>query len=517
MRVSFFKMIFSAAIVALGLAWPSDADIQNIVNQVSQPQFTAYQHTIESMGLGQYGGALYDQATRGRSFSGATGDKGNREARKYLVETFANGFGIQSAAAGQSFTTSSPNCPAQRHPENVLIISAHYDTKTPKTPGGDGDASGVAGVLEAARVLSQFKFDNTIRFITFNSTEKGLRGSYNYVQSIVGVRKENLVGAVNLDEILHPYHDKNPALPQALAVGIGSMNATATAFGAAFSAAAQQFVPDLALDAKGPAIDVKGDQFSFITFQYLASLRLSENSSKDIANEALDTAADVSDGTAGAHYDYEFATNVVRATVAFMAQQAGYEGLSDGSVPAFPDSDGDGYSDEIETELASDPASAASTPLNLPAAAPARALELTSSVVSIDFSVASEDAITVAGFLPVRADFVLHGHDGDQPDIAGVVKAFTLKSGGGGKKGVNTFSLRLKGAKNIGGQLLAPFSFTLGQGNFKREFQPLGLINAPFAGKPVTVPFTVIVDNQVRNTFRILVNTSTKDPGGVAR
>ena len=39
-----------------------------------------------------------------------------------------------------------------RQPEKILVIGAHYDTVT-GTPGADDNASGVAGVLELARLL----------------------------------------------------------------------------------------------------------------------------------------------------------------------------------------------------------------------------------------------------------------------------------------------------------------------------------------------------------------------------
>jgi len=43
----------------------------------------------------------------------------------------------------------------------------------------------MAGVLEAARVLSQHRFEATIRFIGFNAEEDGLLGSQDYVANHV--------------------------------------------------------------------------------------------------------------------------------------------------------------------------------------------------------------------------------------------------------------------------------------------------------------------------------------------
>lgn len=51
-----------------------------------------------------------------------------------------------------------------------VLIGAHYDT-IPGTPGADDNASGVAGMLEAARILSRESFDATIEFAAFTLEE----------------------------------------------------------------------------------------------------------------------------------------------------------------------------------------------------------------------------------------------------------------------------------------------------------------------------------------------------------
>ncbi len=73
---------------------------------------------------------------------------------------------------------------------NVYIVGAHYDTVdednsgTPIVcPGADDNASGVAGILEAARVLQDFTFRDTIIFIAFDAEETGAFGSLNFVNT----------------------------------------------------------------------------------------------------------------------------------------------------------------------------------------------------------------------------------------------------------------------------------------------------------------------------------------------
>ena len=61
------------------------------------------------------------------------------------------------------------------------IVGAHYDTAV-GTPGADDNASGVAAVMEIARVLSAHKSDSTLVFVAFDGEEQGLFGSWHYVE-----------------------------------------------------------------------------------------------------------------------------------------------------------------------------------------------------------------------------------------------------------------------------------------------------------------------------------------------
>ncbi len=63
-------------------------------------------------------------------------------------------------------------------PGHIYIIGAHYDSVN--NPGADDNASGVALILEAARVLGPYESDSTIRLIAFDREEQGLIGSTAY-------------------------------------------------------------------------------------------------------------------------------------------------------------------------------------------------------------------------------------------------------------------------------------------------------------------------------------------------
>ncbi len=68
-------------------------------------------------------------------------------------------------------------------PDRVVIISGHIDSRVTdvmnvnaEEPGANDDASGVAAVMEAARVLSHHKFKATIVYAVLNGEEQGLYG-----------------------------------------------------------------------------------------------------------------------------------------------------------------------------------------------------------------------------------------------------------------------------------------------------------------------------------------------------
>lgn len=88
--------------------------------------------------------------------------------------------------------------PGTEFPDEYIVISSHYDH--PDGPGADDNASGTAGMLECARILSQYSFKRTILYISFNGEEYGLVGSYPFVQKCA--REEmNIIGVFNLDMI----------------------------------------------------------------------------------------------------------------------------------------------------------------------------------------------------------------------------------------------------------------------------------------------------------------------------
>jgi Zn-dependent M28 family amino/carboxypeptidase len=89
----------------------------------------------------------------------------------------------------------------------VIVLGAHIDSKWP-SPGGNDNGSGVAAMLEVARVCAQAPVAPTIRFIAFGGEESaGSRpddhhfGSRQYVRIISSTQRARIESMVSLDMI----------------------------------------------------------------------------------------------------------------------------------------------------------------------------------------------------------------------------------------------------------------------------------------------------------------------------
>ncbi|MGE5402119.1 MAG: M20/M25/M40 family metallo-hydrolase [Ignavibacteriales bacterium] len=89
--------------------------------------------------------------------------------------------------------------PGQINEDTVYILCSHFDS-VPAGPGADDNGSGVAGMLEAMRVLSSGTYLNTIRFIGFDLEELGLKGSQRYAEN-ASSRSEKIAGVIDYEMI----------------------------------------------------------------------------------------------------------------------------------------------------------------------------------------------------------------------------------------------------------------------------------------------------------------------------
>ncbi len=92
------------------------------------------------------------------------------------------------------------------YPDEYVVCGAHYDSyaydgydpDTITSPGADDNATGVAGIWETARLLSQYQFDRSIIYCNFNAEECGLVGSAAFAKDCAEQRMD-IVGYFNMD------------------------------------------------------------------------------------------------------------------------------------------------------------------------------------------------------------------------------------------------------------------------------------------------------------------------------
>jgi len=89
--------------------------------------------------------------------------------------------------------------------KRLIYLTAHYDSRTEDVtngtadaPGADDDASGVAALIELARVMRRRQWDATLRFVAFAAEEPGQKGSRHHAPAAARV-KLPIVAVLNSD------------------------------------------------------------------------------------------------------------------------------------------------------------------------------------------------------------------------------------------------------------------------------------------------------------------------------
>ncbi|MGB5667344.1 MAG: M28 family metallopeptidase [Maribacter sp.] len=97
-----------------------------------------------------------------------------------------------------------------KYPNRYIIMSGDIDSRvsdpdnyTSDSPGANDNASGMAGTLEAARVLSNYKFENSIIYVGLSGEEQGLfggKGLAAYAKDksweIIGILNNDMIGNI---------------------------------------------------------------------------------------------------------------------------------------------------------------------------------------------------------------------------------------------------------------------------------------------------------------------------------
>ena len=97
-----------------------------------------------------------------------------------------------------------------KYPNKFIIMSGDIDSRASDTmdfttdaPGANDNASGMAGTIEAARVLSKYKFESSIIYVGLSGEEQGLFGGAGLAKyakekgwEIIGILNNDMIGNI---------------------------------------------------------------------------------------------------------------------------------------------------------------------------------------------------------------------------------------------------------------------------------------------------------------------------------
>ena len=202
-----------------------DVDLFNLTQQVDVGRLRTHVETLQNF------------TTRHVNSSTTSSTFGIGAARTYIYDQFLD---IQANSQGRFQSRTLPfdmtwnSLPTRQ--ENIIgvlqgtspgagfiIIGAHYDSintdfndGTGFAPGANDNASGIAGLIEIARVLSQRQFRSSIIFVAFSAEEVGRLGSKAFVNWSKS-QGLDIAGMINIDTIGNT-NNRNGAVDESLRI-----------------------------------------------------------------------------------------------------------------------------------------------------------------------------------------------------------------------------------------------------------------------------------------------------------
>jgi hypothetical protein len=340
-------------------AQPPNRELRALLRELDSSRIEATIRTLVSFGT-RHTLSTQDDPNRGigaardwllaelRSYAEASGGRMTAELQSYVQEPASR---IPTAT---KITNVLATLRGSVTPERVYVVSGHYDSRvtdvmnaTSDAPGADDDASGVAVVLELARVMAKRRPAATIVFAAVAGEEQGLYGSTYLAQQlkaagtdVQGMFTNDIVGSSTADD-----GTKDPYTIRLFAEGVPSSEtpeqaAVRKSVGGENDSATRQlarFVRDVAdNDATGMHIRVVhrrdrylrgGDHIPFLERAYPAA-RFTEPA-EDFAHQHQDVRVDETGkqyGDLPQFCDFDFVERVARvnaATLWTLAQAPG--------------------------------------------------------------------------------------------------------------------------------------------------------------------------------------------------
>jgi Zn-dependent M28 family amino/carboxypeptidase len=281
----------------------------NLANEIETDRLMLHVDTLQNFGS-RHVNSGYDRSDWGIG-AAATYIKGEFEkirAQSPSLAVFEQAFQVEWEGVGSQPYNIVAFINGTEPGAGTILIGAHYDSitrdpddATSLAPGANDNASGVAALLEMARVLSARPHRSSIMFVAFAAEEINRRGSQSFVREYLLLRDIDINMMINMDIIGSPT-DANGAMDT------GSVRVYSTGPNESTSRQAARMVELLALNhvpymalVLQDAEDREGrysDHLSFSEAGY-PSLRFVE-SMEDLSRQHNDR--DTIDGIQGAYF-----------------------------------------------------------------------------------------------------------------------------------------------------------------------------------------------------------------------
>lgn len=198
---------------------PADVEIFRLVDQVESDRLMFHINTLQNF------------QTRHVNSTQASTTQGIGAARAYIADQFeaylqsSNGnlytFEMEFEVNFDDEITKQKNIVAviqgTEAGAGTIVIGAHYDSigqpfesGSAYAPGANDNGSGVAAILELARIMSQKQYKSTIMFVLFSAEEVGRQGSKAFATWLRD-NSIDVIGMINVDTIGN-VNDRNNAV-----------------------------------------------------------------------------------------------------------------------------------------------------------------------------------------------------------------------------------------------------------------------------------------------------------------
>lgn len=294
-----------------------DPTVQQLVERVSQQQLKGYIQTLEgfgsrnafseresdNFGIGAAGQWLHDEFIR-------VGN-GRLQVEFQDFPLYYNGLYAEQRNIVATL-------PGQAENTGVVIIMAHYDNRPPdvtdgqsKATGANDNGSGIALLLETARLLSAHEWNQTVIFVATAAEEQGAFGAREFAQNAF-LDNMNILAAINYDTV-----GGRNNIPRSIRLFAPNLNFSPSGqLARYYEYVGGMYVPDFGINVID-ALDREGrwgDQREFINMGQPA-VRLTESiEDPDLINSIRDTWELI---------DYNYLQKVVQLNVAVVANIAG--------------------------------------------------------------------------------------------------------------------------------------------------------------------------------------------------